>query len=938
MRVIIGLLLCFTLAFYVAPVGGKVSRSAPCEGAPSSPENSYSDCDPDQTTFPAGHVCTFNCSVGYAKTPACGDGEKLCKNGGWRGEDIECELEDTNDCDGVTCENGGTCRDGINEYTCDCADGFEGTHCETDTNECEGVTCENGGTCRDGINEYSCDCADGFNGDTCQIDTNECEGVTCENGGTCVDGINEYSCDCADGFEGQHCETNIDECQNNVMCQNGATCVDGINSYSCNCAAGFEGFHCDTNIDDCDGVTCENGGYCRDGINEYICIDDPCKIADSLRRSPVPGSVTKAILDANKATSCTDTNGQCAEWAAAGECDANPGYMLWNCMQSCGFCSRPGCSDNNQNCVFWASIGECDANPNFMLETCPLSCNVCEGDGEDAAILTAPAGSEVGRIQSAILEYNKRTCLRFVPKTNERDFVHIKRLTGCHSQVGVAGGMQELSLGNGCLGTGTILHELMHAVGFWHEHQRPDRDDWVIICRNNAEAQHRHAFDKLSNSRTLDLSYDYGSIMHYESHAFSTNGRETIVPKDSGVCRAAIHDGRITNSGGQVTVYRWPGQSSYQGSSQNGIRTQDYDAWGSSFAFEAESVCEDAHASCANWASTGECDANPNYMLNQCQLSCGVCQGPGDIDQAVILTAPPGSQVGRIQAAIKHFNEQTCIRFVPRTNERDYVHIKRLSGCWSDIGVSGGMQELSLGDGCLWKGTIIHELMHAVGFWHEHQRPDRDDYVTIRLQNVDPDEQYNFDKQTDSRTLGLPYDYGSVMHYESDAFSANGRDTIVPKFYSTTTTAEPTSDQKPEEGSEAAIILAAMADFHSETCIQFVPRTTEQDYIHIRKLGGCHSEVGRQGGRQELSLANDCLQKGTITHHLMRAIGFHYEHNRPDRDQWVEIQLDNVQDASACKDEHQSCPHWASIGECDVNPNYMLVNCRLSCGVCEQSN
>ncbi|XP_035673696.1 uncharacterized protein LOC118414053 [Branchiostoma floridae] len=254
-----------------------------------------------------------------------------------------------------------------------------------------------------------------------------------------------------------------------------------------------------------------------------------------------------------------------------------------------------------------------------------------------------------------------------------------------------------------------------------------------------------------------------------------------VYTDDSGICCAAIHDGRITNSGGQVTVYRWPGQSSYQGSSQNGIRTQDYDAWGSSFAFEAESVCEDAHEFCVNWASTGECDANPNYMLNQCQLSCGVCQGPGDIDQAVILTAPPGSEVGRIQAAIKEFNEKTCIRFVPRTNERDYVHIKRLSGCWSDIGVSGGMQELSLGDGCLWKGTIIHELMHAVGFWHEHQRPDRDDYVTIRLQNVDPDEQYNFDKQTDSRTLGLSYDYGSVMHYESDAFSANGRDTIVPK-------------------------------------------------------------------------------------------------------------------------------------------------------------
>ncbi|CAH1257391.1 ASTL [Branchiostoma lanceolatum] len=255
-----------------------------------------------------------------------------------------------------------------------------------------------------------------------------------------------------------------------------------------------------------------------------------------------------------------------------------------------------------------------------------------------------------------------------------------------------------------------------------------------------------------------------------------------VYTDDSGICTAAIHAGKLTNSGGSVTVYRWPGQSSYQGSTQNGIQTQDYDAWGSSFAFEAEPVCEDEHASCSHWADIGECQANPNYMLNHCQLSCGVCQGGGDIDGAVLLTAPAGSEVGRIEAAIQEFNQQTCIRFVPRTNQRDYVHIKRLSGCWSDIGVSGGVQELSLGSGCLWKGTIIHELMHAVGFWHEHQRPDRDDYVTIRLQNVEQDEQYNFDKQTDTRTQGMSYDYGSVMHYESDAFSANGRDTIIPKL------------------------------------------------------------------------------------------------------------------------------------------------------------
>ena len=31
----------------------------------------------------------------------------------------------------MTCDNGGTCEDGIAEYTCTCVNGFVGEHCET---------------------------------------------------------------------------------------------------------------------------------------------------------------------------------------------------------------------------------------------------------------------------------------------------------------------------------------------------------------------------------------------------------------------------------------------------------------------------------------------------------------------------------------------------------------------------------------------------------------------------------------------------------------------------------------------------------------------------------------------------------------------------------------------------------------------------------------
>ena len=58
--------------------------------------------------------------------------------------------------------------------------------------------------------------------------------------------------------------------------------------------------------------------------------------------------------------------------------------------------------------------------------------------------------------------------------------------------------------------------------------------------------------------------------------------------------------------------------------------------------------------------------------------------------------------------------------------------------CWSFIGKGGGMQPLSLGDGCWSTGTVQHEFMHALGFVHEQSRPDRDQYVKINYTNIDP--------------------------------------------------------------------------------------------------------------------------------------------------------------------------------------------------------
>ncbi|KAF2884814.1 hypothetical protein ILUMI_21347 [Ignelater luminosus] len=129
---------------------------------------------------------------------------------------------------------------------------------------------------------------------------------------------------------------------------------------------------------------------------------------------------------------------------------------------------------------------------------------------------------------------------------------------------------------------------------------------------------------------------------------------------------------------------------------------------------------------------------------------------------------------------------RTCIRIRPRkSTDYDYVYITgNNTGCWSMVGRSGGRQELNLQrNGCLWYGTIAHEFLHAAGFYHQQSAPERDDWVYIYWQNIQPGQEHNFEKYPLSmvNSFGQRYDYRSIMHYDKNAFSANGQPTILPK-------------------------------------------------------------------------------------------------------------------------------------------------------------
>jgi hypothetical protein len=138
------------------------------------------------------------------------------------------------------------------------------------------------------------------------------------------------------------------------------------------------------------------------------------------------------------------------------------------------------------------------------------------------------------------------------------------------------------------------------------------------------------------------------------------------------------------------------------------------------------------------------------------------------------------TDIATIRNGMNDIQSKTCIRFINRSNQVDYVRIFSGAGCYSYVGRIGGIQDLSLQrNGCIWQRTVMHELIHALGYHHMHQHPDRDTKVRINVENISDGNAQWFTKLYGKNNFGTPYDISSVMHYTSYAFSRNGKQTIT---------------------------------------------------------------------------------------------------------------------------------------------------------------
>jgi hypothetical protein len=134
------------------------------------------------------------------------------------------------------------------------------------------------------------------------------------------------------------------------------------------------------------------------------------------------------------------------------------------------------------------------------------------------------------------------------------------------------------------------------------------------------------------------------------------------------------------------------------------------------------------------------------------------------------------AQQGIVRRAMQRWMDTGAqITFLPRTTETEYVNFTGRTNAGnntSQVGFQKGVRT-DINITAFWwrqeEWMPAHELGHVLGFFHEHERWDRDAYVTIHYENIKPGRASDYDwiPRTNWIVSGTAYDYRSIMHYRT---------------------------------------------------------------------------------------------------------------------------------------------------------------------------
>jgi len=294
-----------------------------------------------------------------------------------------------------------------------------------------------------------------------------------------------------------------------------------------------------------------------------------------------------------------------------------------------------------------------------------------------------------------------------------------------------------------------------------------------------------------------------------------------------------------------------------------------------------------------------------------------------------------------LEAAIAEWESKTCIRFVKHTNEAHFVKIFRNTHCWANVGKIPGAA-LSIGDGCEFDYVMAHELGHVIGFYHEHNRQDRDRNVQVLWDNIDRGMYSAFEKTKNGEFHGTGYDKTSIMHYPWSAFTNNGEDTlrnlggkekIDPYVSVSALDVEQTQlmykcPKRSRKRRSAGVSSALSSMIMSEMGVPGVRGAVDQLIAEINDIPSspmCSYETDKWiKWCANAAAAGYCCHKhvSLMSKRCCNTCASKLKKSKPPTEQGS---------GRLCVDFNNNCPRYAKQGQCTKNPWYMSKICLGSC-------
>ncbi|XP_052127342.1 protein crumbs isoform X1 [Frankliniella occidentalis] len=305
-------------------------------------------------------------------------------------EQDDCSVN-TDECIDNSCQNNATCVDAIANYTCSCQPGWEGWLCDIDINECESNPCTNNGSCQNLLGRFECLCTSEYEGSQCQfLKMVSCDNGPCKNGSTCRDEKNlrtgdNFTCSCAEGFVGPYCDQPFCDIEH---CQQGFCDTSQLKPF-CNCSPGFTGRLCGEDINECEvgperTTPCMNRGLCRDGINSFSC---------DCRSTGFTGPKCEDDIDECALNPQLCGSGTCENLIGTYRCECTEGF----CGDSCRL--QNPCLLEDNPCQFDGKCTEdCHSEPDYRCDctdghsgkNCTETPYYAASNPFDVAIIVAP--------------------------------------------------------------------------------------------------------------------------------------------------------------------------------------------------------------------------------------------------------------------------------------------------------------------------------------------------------------------------------------------------------------------------------------------------------------------------------------------------------------------------------------------------------------------